>query len=61
VTVVRGRHNFKFGGLVQYNSVDFGGSNGERGAIAFSRDIRNVPDAFAAFMLFLMRISIINC
>ncbi|MFN7923673.1 MAG: carboxypeptidase regulatory-like domain-containing protein [Bryobacteraceae bacterium] len=51
MTVTRGRHNLKFGGLYRYNMADGAGGNVPRGSISFTRDIANVPDAFAAFLL----------
>ena len=49
--VTRGKHNLKFGGLYRYNMADGAGGNVPRGSISFTRDIANVPDAFAAFLL----------
>ncbi|MBK9167259.1 MAG: TonB-dependent receptor [Bryobacterales bacterium] len=51
VTINRGRHNFKFGGLYRYSPVDNFASNLPRGRLNFTRDIVGIPDAFAAFML----------
>jgi Carboxypeptidase regulatory-like domain/TonB dependent receptor len=51
MTISRGRHNYKFGGLYRYNIVDSAGANVPRGSLSFTRDITGIPDAFAAFML----------
>jgi hypothetical protein len=51
MTISRGRHNYKFGGLYRYNMVDSAGANVPRGSLSFTRDITGIPDAFAAFML----------
>ncbi len=51
MTVTRGRHNFKFGGLFRYNMADGAGSNLPRGSLSFTRDITGLPDAFAAFLV----------
>ncbi|HYZ85895.1 MAG TPA: TonB-dependent receptor [Bryobacteraceae bacterium] len=49
--VTRGRHNFKFGGMVRQSVVDRAEANLARGRITFNRDIAGIPDSFAAFML----------
>ena len=51
MTLTRGKHNYKFGGLYRYNVVDSAGANLPRGSLSFTRDISGIPDAFAAFML----------
>lgn len=51
VTLNRGRHNLKFGGLYRYSPVDNFMSNLPRGRLNFTRDIVGIPDAFAAFLL----------
>ena len=51
VTINRGRHNFKFGGLYRLNIAKSARSNLPRGQIDFTRDISGIPDGFAAFML----------
>jgi hypothetical protein len=51
MTISRGRHNFKFGGLYRYSPVDNFGANTARGAMQFTADIQGIPNAFAAFML----------
>jgi hypothetical protein len=51
VTLNRGTHNFKFGGLYRWNFVDRAAANWPRGRLGYTRDIAGIPDAFAAFML----------
>ncbi|MGG7380584.1 hypothetical protein ACQ7B2_18180, partial [Escherichia coli] len=51
MTVTRGKHNYKFGGVYRYNMVDSAGANVPRGSLSFTRDITGIPDGFAAFML----------
>ena len=51
VTINRGKHNFKFGGIYRYNVSTGRASNFARGVLNFTQDIVGVPDAFAAFML----------
>ncbi|MBI3471753.1 MAG: TonB-dependent receptor [Candidatus Solibacter usitatus] len=51
VTVNRGKHNFKFGGQYRNSPVDNLAANLPRGQVTFTRDIANIPDAFAAFLL----------
>lgn len=51
VSINRGRHNYKFGGLARYGPVDYAGSNNPRGVLSFTPDIAGMPDAFAAFLL----------
>jgi hypothetical protein len=51
VTINRGTHNFKFGGVYRYNFVDRAAANWPRGRLGYTRDIAGIPDAFAAFML----------
>ncbi len=57
VSVNRGKHNFKFGGLYQWDTVDAGAANQPRGALAIPRvasprtGALYVPDAFAAMLL----------
>jgi hypothetical protein len=47
----RGRHNFKWGGIYRYNSLDSVSGNLPRGSLSFTRDIVGIPDGMAAFML----------
>jgi len=51
LTISRGRHNFKFGGVYRYNFLNTGGSDVTRGSLSFTGDIAGIPDGFAAFML----------
>jgi hypothetical protein len=51
VTINRGKHNFKFGGLYRMNIAKSARANLPRGQIDFTRDITGIPDGFAAFML----------
>ena len=51
VTINRGRHNFKFGGLYRMNIAKSARANLPRGQIDFTRDISGITDGFAAFML----------
>ena len=51
VSINRGKHNFKFGGLLRTGPVDFAGSNNPRGVLSFTQDIVGIPDGFAAFLL----------
>ncbi len=51
MTVNRGRHNFKFGGLYRYNFADNKSANGPTGSLSFTTDIVGIPDGFAAFLL----------
>jgi hypothetical protein len=51
LTVTRGRHNFKFGGVYRYNFLNTGGSDVTRGSLSFTGDIAGIPDGFAAFLL----------
>jgi hypothetical protein len=51
VTLNRGKHNFKFGGVYRYNIGGSARANLPRGQIDFTRDIVGIPDGFAAFLL----------
>jgi Carboxypeptidase regulatory-like domain/TonB dependent receptor-like, beta-barrel len=51
MTVNRGRHNLKFGGLYRFNIAKSARSNLPRGQMDFTTDIAGVPDGFAAFLL----------
>ncbi|MEX2260716.1 MAG: TonB-dependent receptor [Bryobacteraceae bacterium] len=51
LSVSRGTHNLKFGGLYQYVSVKSSAANIQRGSMSFTADIAGIPDGFSAFML----------
>jgi len=51
ITISRGKHNFKFGGVYRYNFLDTFGSDVTRGSLSFTGDIGGIPDGFAAFLL----------
>jgi len=51
LTVNRGKHNFKFGGIYRFNIAKSARANLPRGQIDFTRDIVGIPDGFAAFLL----------
>jgi hypothetical protein len=51
LTMNRGKHNFKFGGLYRDNYSNGQASNFARGILNFTQDIVGVPDAFAVFLL----------
>ena len=51
LSVNKGRHNFKLGGVYRYNSLDSVSGNLPRGSLSFTRDIVGIPDGMAAFML----------
>ena len=51
VSVLRGKHNLKFGGQYRFSGVENDMADTPRGQINFTRDIVGVPDAFAAFLL----------
>ena len=51
LSISRGKHNFKLGGVYRYNFLNTGGSDVTRGSSSFTGDIAGIPDGFAAFLL----------
>ena len=51
LSVNRGKHNLKFGGLYQWNTVDLGAANNPRGQLNFDNDFAGIGYSFAGLML----------